>query len=348
MKSKINAIDIFCGIGGLTYGLQKSGIKVIAGFDIDKSCKFAFEKNNNSVFIAKDMREMNSDELKDLYPPDSIKILVGCAPCQPFSKLTQKYKNRVKDEKWSLLKYFANIIEQLHPDIVSMENVPELETQLVFEEFVKILKTNNYNVSFKLVFCPDYGIPQNRTRLVLLASRFGEIEIIKPTHKPPKYKTVRDTIGSFADLKGNQKKDKLHISQKLSPKNLQRILHSAQGGTWRDWPKELLSPCHVRNSGKTYASVYGRMEWDKPSPTITTQFFNFGSGRFGHPEDNRALTLREGALLQTFPKKYKFIDIEQQFSFKKIGTYIGNAVPPRLGYIIGKSILKHLEEYDVK
>ena len=171
--------------------------------------------------------------------------------------------------------------------------------------------------------------------------------MLPPTHKQEKYRTVKDAIVNLEPLKAGEvsKKDPLHKAPNLDAINLQRIKNSKPGGSWKDWERELRARCHRRRSGKTYSSVYARMSWDKPSPTITTQFYRFGTGRFGHPAQDRALSLREGALLQTFPKKYKFYDWKTPFSFKNIGAHIGNAVPVRLGLIIGKSIKKHLEQY---
>ncbi|GAJ03489.1 unnamed protein product, partial [marine sediment metagenome] len=138
-------------------------------------------------------------------------------------------------------------------------------------------------------------------------------------------------------------KDALHRASRLGDINLKRIKQSKPGGTWKDWDEDLRSPCHKKDSGKSYCGVYARMSWDTLAPTMTTQFYNYGTGRFGHPEQDRALSLREGALLQTFPPDYDFIDPELTFSKKRLGTHIGNAVPVRLGVIIGRSILNHLE-----
>jgi DNA (cytosine-5)-methyltransferase 1 len=345
-KKNFSAVDLFCGVGGLTHGLIKAGVPVNAGLDNDDSCHYAFETNNRASFIKEDIRDVSVEELNALYPADDIKILAGCAPCQPFSKHTQKIKNRREDEKWGLLYSFKDLIETVQPEIVSMENVSQITRHDVFSDFVRSLEKHNYKVFWDFVYCPDYGIPQTRTRLVLLASRLGPIGLIPKTHPPSRYRTVRQTIGGLVPLEDGQvsEKDPLHRAPTLSPINKKRMLQSVPGGTWRDWDEELLSPCHAKTSGKTYCSVYSRMEWDKPSPTITTQFYGFGTGRFGHPEQDRALSIREGAMLQTFPKSYKFYDRKTPFSYKALGTHIGNAVPVRLGTVIGKSIIKHLEK----
>lgn len=355
MKEKIHkreklsmvAVDLFCGVGGLTHGLIKSGISVCAGVDLDESCKYAYEKNNKAKFVGKNIKEFTATELNRLYGNGDVKILVGCAPCQPFSKHTQKNKERDQDEKWRLLYYFLDLIKETKPVIVSMENVPQIAKYKIFNDFVKGLEEEGYIVSWRTVFCPDYGIPQNRTRLVLLASKLGKIELLPPTHQPNEYRTIANTIEKLESIKagGCSKKDLLHRSATLKPINLARIKKSIPGGTWRDWDETLRAPCHKRKSGETYSSVYSRMKWDRLSPTITTQFYSFGTGRFGHPDQDRAISLREGAMLQTFPREYKFLDKKTPFSFKKIGGYIGNAVPVRLGIIIGRSIKRHLREH---
>ena len=345
MTVSIAAVDLFCGAGGLTHGLIKAGIPVIAGIDLDESCRYAYETNNDATFVCKDTRNITPDEMTAFFADSDIKILVGCAPCQCFSKHTQKNKHRKKDNKWKLLYSFADVVESVQPHVISMENVVEIAKQKVFTDFVKTLEANNYHVSHSAVYCPDYGIPQQRSRLVLLASKLGPISLIPKTHTKSKYRTVRNTIGNLEPIGAGQisTKDTLHRTSSLSTLNQKRIRKSKPGGTWRDWDKKLRCPCHRKESGASYTAVYGRMSWDKPAPTITTQFYIYGTGRFGHPKQHRALSLREGALLQTFPKYYKFCKQGNTKSAKQIGVHIGNAVPVRLGKIIGRSIIKHLE-----
>lgn len=341
---KAQVIDLFCGVGGLTCGLQKAGLKVVAGFDSDNTCKYAYESNNQAEFINCDISEISSSDISSHYTEGSTKILVGCAPCQTFSKQTNKYKNRTSDQKWNLLKYFAKHIENIQPDIVSMENVPELEKFDVFKYFIDVLKKQHYHVSYQIVDCSKYGLPQKRMRLVLLASKLGEIELLAPD-KDLVYRTVRSTIGHLPKLKHGEQdsEDALHRCSHLTELNLKRIIKSKPGGTWHDWDKDLLPECYKKSSGLSYSAVYGRMKWDSPSPTITTQFYVYGTGRFGHPQQDRALSLKEGALLQTFPEDYKFVE-GTEYSLKTIGRHIGNAVPVDLGKVIGKSILAHLEK----
>ena len=344
-KENLCAVDLFCGIGGLTKGLELAGIRVAAGFDLDASCRFAYEANNSAKFVNADVSSLNAASVNAFYPQGSIKVLAGCAPCQPFSNYTLRYrKNGQRDEKWKLLYSFSDLINNIQPDIVSMENVPGLLGQEVFTEFKNNLLNHGYKVSCQIVFCPDYGVPQNRKRLVLLASKLGDISIVPPTFNSKNYRTVRTAIGSLPPLKAGEtdKYDLLHTASSLSAINMKRMKMSVPGGTWREWTEDLKLQCHQKESGGTYRSVYGRMEWDSPSPTITSQFYGFGNGRFGHPEQDRALSIREGALLQSFPKDYIFIDDLHHSSKKELGLHIGNAVPVLLGKAIGKSIIEHI------
>ena len=345
MAGSIATVDLFCGAGGLTYGFEQAGLPVKAGYDIDPACKFPYEQNNTAKFILQDVENVSGSDLAEYFSGSSIKVLAGCAPCQPFSTYSRRYND--KESKWKLLRDFARLVEEGEPEIVSMENVLQLKHHQVFQEFIEKLENLNYSLESYEVNCPDYGIPQSRKRLVLLASKFGKIKLIPPTHYPEKYKTVRKTIEHLEPLSAGQASttDMLHQCSKLSDLNLRRIRASKPGGTWRDWSKDLIAECHLKKSGKTYPGVYGRMEWDKPSPTITTQCFGFGNGRFGHPEQDRAISLREAALLQTFPAEYEFLAPDEPVVFDRIGRLIGNAVPVKLGQVIAQSILNHLESF---
>jgi len=174
-----------------------------------------------------------------------------------------------------------------------------------------------------------------------MASRLGKVEILPPNFFENSTVTVRQAISHLPALAagGSDPNDPLHTASSLSELNLCRIKASRPGGTWRDWNTVLVAQCHRKKSGQTYPSVYGRMEWDAPSPTMTTQCFGYGNGRFGHPEQNRAISLREAAILQTFPENYCFLAPGERVSFSKLGRFIGNAVPVRIGEIIAKSLL---------
>lgn len=342
-------VDLFCGVGGLTHGFILEGFKVTAGIDADSACAYAFEKNNKGAkFIQKKIEDLNKQEVLKLFQGKKIKILVGCAPCQPFSSYNKKGKGI--DGKWKLLTKFGNIICETKPDIVSMENVPDLvkfKNGKIYKAFINKLQDNGYYVTeYPNVYCPNYGIPQQRTRLVVFASKHGFISLIPPTHKPENYRSVRDTISKLEPIQAGETstRDPLHKSSQLSELNLKRIRASRPGGTWRDWDEKLRASCHLKDKGGGYVSVYGRMTWDQPSPTITTQFFGFGNGRFGHPEQDRALSLREAALLQTFPIYYNFVSDNTSIPLKTVGRFIGNAVPVDLGRVISKSIKNHIKE----
>ena len=338
----VEVIDIFCGIGGLTHGLKKSGLNVSKGLDNELFFKYGYEKNNNSKFIYKDVRNVNKKELFN--KKTKVKILVGCAPCQPFSLYTTKYKyNKNNNKKWNLLNEFLRLIKESKPKIISLENVPNLKNQEIFTNFVIELENLGYYVSYSIVNCLAYGIPQSRKRLVLLGSKFKEINLISPTHKKPK--TIKEIFekNNLEKIKAGtyNKKDFLHTSAGLSSLNIKRIRASKPGKSWLNWDENLKLACHKKLTGKSFTGVYGRMEWDKPSPTLTTKFFSYGTGRYGHPKEDRAISVREGALLQTFPMNYKFCE-QKNFSVAKVSRSIGNAVPVRLGEIIGKSMIKHL------
>lgn len=347
MSQQLNiaAIDLFCGIGGLTNGLKKAGIKVHAGIDLDDSCKYAYEANNKAKFIVADVSTISGNQLNQLWKKGEIKVLVGCAPCQPFSTHSNKVKDKEHGDKWNLINEFLRIVNETSPTVISMENVPNLSNKDIFKNFAEKLRKAGYHISYKNVYCPDYGIPQKRRRLVLLGSKLGPIDIIPPTHTPENYKTVEQAIGHLEPLQNGQKSeaDQLHFTTTLSPLNLRRIKASKPNGTWADWQEELKLTCHKKESGQTYRSVYGRMSWKEPSPTITTQFYNYGTGRFGHPVQNRAITIREASILQSFPENYKFVKKGSEVYITKLGTHIGNAVPVELGRVIGKSIIKHLK-----
>ena len=349
LRTAISAVDLFSGAGGLTYGLRKAGIRVDAGIDLDPEAEFAFCVNNpDSKYYCWDLGRKNYQSVEKLFQPGKIRLLAGCAPCQPFSKYTN---GKEKHKGWDLLKNFGRLVERIRPEVVTMENVPELARRgsEVFEGFVKGLKKAGYEVDWKVVDARDYGVPQSRQRLVLLASRLGEISIPNGRYQSPsRWKTVRNTIGRLPPLESGEvdAKDRFHVAAKLSEMNMKRVRATPHdGGSRRDWPDELVLPCQKRKSGKGYVSVYGRMWWDRPSSTITTLCMGIGNGRFGHPEQDRAISLREAALIQSFPKSYDFWPADKAINRSAVGRMIGNAVPPKLAEALGREIVKHVEEY---
>ena len=340
----VHAVDLFCGAGGLTYGLRKAGIDVRAGVDNEERCRHAYSHNNRAEFLCRSVTDIHGNDLLNFLQGGEFSLLAGCAPCQPFSSFNRL--KRSDDEKRNLLLEFARLVEETTPDLIAMENVPQLAGKNVFRQFVERLGNAGYGwQDWTVVKCEEYGLPQHRHRLVFLASRLAPIRVLSPEEFGAKKKTVRDAIGALPALSagGVDPHDTLHRACDLLPINLARIRASRPGGTWRDWPEDLLSPCHRKASGGSFHNVYGRMEWDQPSPTMTTQFVGYGTGRFGHPEQDRAVSLREGALLQSFPADYEFTAPGEPIELFPVARMIGNAVPPVIGELLGQSILVHLE-----
>lgn len=341
-----SVIDLFCGAGGLSYGFNLEGFKVTVGIDCDEYCRFPFEVNNDAPFARYDVAELKADDLDSMFMPGMPKVLIGCAPCQPFST----YNKKKDHTQWSLVDTFADLIVSTKPDVISMENVPRLlnfQKGRIFKNFINKLEDAAYNVTSKVVYAPDYGVPQTRSRLVVLGSLHGKMALIPPTHKPDEYPTVASIISHLPAIQAGEadSSDPLHLASSLSDINMARIKQAQPGGTWRDWEDTLIAACHKDPRGRSFSSVYGRMDWNTLAPTITTQFSGFGNGRFGHPEQNRALSLREGALLQNFPPNYAFVPPGRPIYIKTVGRMIGNAVPINLARAIARSIAIHLHSY---
>jgi DNA (cytosine-5)-methyltransferase 1 len=338
---RIVGIDLFCGVGGLTHGLDRGGIRIAAGIDIDPSCRYPFEANNPARVIEHDVAGLTSKEITPFYKGADITLLAGCAPCQPFSTYSRSGRNSGYDSQWPLVSSFGRLVKQVEPDLVTMENVPQLADHPVFQQLLTSLA--GYATWWEFVECASIGVPQTRKRLVLLASRLGDAAL-ELTKDSVQVTTVRQTIGMLPPIRAGEAhpSDDLHMACSLSPLNMSRIQVSRPGGTWRDWPEALQARCHRKATGATYPSVYGRMEWDRPAPTITTQCFGYGNGRFGHPEQDRAISLREAAMLQTFPATYAFAPAGTPIKFNKMGRLIGNAVPVKLGELIALSLMRHV------
>lgn len=347
---KIVGIDLFCGIGGLTNGLVNAGIDIRAGFDIDETCKISFEQplNNNPIFINKDIKTLSKKDFMEFFDDSSYKLVAGCAPCQPYSAHQKKKKteDRMSHDSYGLIEEYLRIVKLIKPEFVVMENVANLQKDPFFEtKFINFFNTNNYHIDHKIVNIAKYGAPQRRKRLLFIAvskeiPNYKTIQIPESTNAQPQ--TVFDAIGNLPHLKNGMVdvSDPLHISASLEAKNLARIQVSVEGGTWRDWPSELLPECYKKESGKTYTSVYGRMNRNDVAPTLTTQFTRYGTGRYGHYEQDRAISLREGAILQTFPITYKF---DSLLGITALARQIGNAVPPLAAKVIGEIFVKSTE-----
>lgn len=338
-------VDLFCGVGGLSHGFVRRRFPVVAGIDHDKSCEYAYEENNAAEFLHRDIVKVTREEILALYPLGSRKILVGCAPCQPFSSYTATKSK--KEDQWRLLYEFGRLVGEVLPDVVSMENVAQLRTfedGVVFNDFVRTLENLNYEVWHDVVKAQDYGVPQSRQRLVLIASRIGKIELIPGPRKDGNYVTLSEAIGDLPKIEDGEShpEDKLHRARKLGEINKIRIQATPEGGSWKDWDDSLKLECHKKPSGKSYRSVYGRMRWNSIAPTMTTQCTGYGNGRFGHPEQDRAISLREAAIIQSFPRDYKFIDPNAKFYPTHLERHIGNAVPVGLAEAVALSIEHHI------
>lgn len=343
LAPRIRAVDLFCGVGGLTHGLIRGGIDVAAGIDIDRECRLPYESNNDARFIQADVREVTADVVRDVLGDAPITLIAGCAPCQPFSTYSRKGRATRGGEDWELVANFGRLVQEVRPHLVTMENVPSVEHHSVFHDFLASL--TGYALAWRIIECSAIGVPQTRKRLVLVASRIGDVAPSVDWSSEGR-RTVRDVIAGLPPLSAGagDPSDPMHLACKLSETNLRRIRASRPGGSWRDWPEELRAACHRKATGGTYPSVYGRMEWDQPAPTMTTQCFGYGNGRFGHPEQDRAITLREAAMLQTFPRNYRFVADGATVRFATLGRLIGNAVPVRLGERIAQTFKEHVSK----
>lgn len=327
----------------MSYGLQQAGVLVVGGVDIDSACRYPFESNIEAPFIEADIRDVTPDHLTPLWAEAKVRLLAGCAPCQPFSPYRRGIDTSAEGS-WPLLREFERLAERTFPELITMENVPRLRRASVFGDFVAKLERLGYHVDAQSCNGLRYGLAQTRRRLVLVASLLGPIAVPAGDYPPAEFRTVSEVIRELSPLEAGEidQRDRLHRSRALSDINLRRLRASVPGGTWKDWPEELRAPCHRKQSGSTFRNVYARMEWEKPAPTITTLAHNFGTGRFGHPEQDRVITLREAAMLQGFPRTYRFVKPKEPVHFSRLGRLIGNAVPPPLGRAVGAALVGHV------
>jgi DNA (cytosine-5)-methyltransferase 1 len=345
MKSikQLLAVDFFCCAGGVTCGFRKAGIKVLGGIDIDGSYKDTYEKNNKgSKFIQSDIASLQPTDLErelDIKKNMDNLIFIGCSPCQYYTTIqTDKTKST---QTRLLLEEFKRFVEYFNPAFLFIENVPGLETKdgSPLANFKLFLKQKGFVFDDKVVNAAHYNVPQNRKRYVLVASRLKKIISI-PEGNHQKIKTVKEVIGNLKPIQSGYKDNSSlkHWSAQLKPINLKRIKNTSHdGGTRIEWKdnEELQLDCY-KGKDHTFSDVYGRMYWNKPAPTITTKFHSISNGRFGHPEQDRAISLREGAMLQSFPKSYKFYSD----SLVTTARMVGNAVPPNLAATIANCFKK--------
>lgn len=347
----IVGIDFFCGAGGATIGFQNAGIQVLKGIDNDPTCKETYEKNcSPAKFLLKDVDDLKAEDVLDgihLSKEDCL-FFIACAPCQPFSRFVRK---SVDDDRAHLILTFAKFVRQLTPDIVFIENVPGLAKASQGKILEKLLQTLelrelSYEYEWNLVDAKSHGVPQKRLRFIMLASRMGKIPFPAEAYGKDllPYITVRDTISKYPPIgAGETHKDvSNHATRALSELNLKRIRKTPKkGGSRKDWPRDLWLDCHLNSSGHT--DVYGRMNWGKPSPALTCKCWSLSNGRFGHPEQDRAISLREAAALQTFPDDFVFYGKNTN-----IARHIGNAVPPLIAEVFGKAIVNFVDQKGIK
>lgn len=344
----LNAVDFFCSGGGMSYGMQKAGINILAGIDFDKSCKETYEENIvGAEFIHADvfnLKEIELTERLNLQINDDNLLLIGCSPCQFWSMINTSRKKSEKSK--DLLKEFRRFVEYLKPGYVVVENVPGVKRRKEesgLDNFIIWLENNNYKVHAEIHEVSEYGVPQYRKRFTLIANRVNN-ETIEPLKHSGEKLTLKDVIGEkngFPKIPQGHKdtSEFMHTVAGLKQLNLDRLAITPHNGGTRMayvFDEKLAVPCHFAKTDG-FKDIYGRMWWDRPAPTITTKFFSISNGRFAHPEEDRAISLREGAVLQSFPKTYKF----KGTSLANIARMIGNAVPPIYARAIGSAIINN-------
>lgn len=346
MTPELKVIDFFCGAGGMSYGLHQAGFKVLAGIDNDVDCRGTYEGNiPGAKFIKHDISRLTVPKLIEklgIEVNDPSLVLAGCSPCQYWSKI--RTDKRKAQKTAFLLKNFQRFVRELKPGFVVVENVPGLlsnKDQSILPGFLAFLTSQGYTYDDGIINANHFGVPQNRKRYLLVACRLVK-DIVLPTAKPDPNLIVKSFIGvanGFSKIAAGHRDETSfqHTAASLSSSNLQRVEITPKSGgdrsSWKD-NKELQIAAY-EGKDHIFRDVYGRMYWDRPAPTITTRFTSFSNGRFGHPEENRAISIREGATLQTFPKTFIF----RGTNMAHMARQIGNAVPPELARRIGLHLI---------
>jgi DNA (cytosine-5)-methyltransferase 1 len=337
---RLLSIDLFSGVGGLTEGMHQAGFKTKIALEVDEIASKAYELNHKRTkVLTKDIRDVSIAEIKRLMNGEPIHLLAGCPPCQGFSSIRRLNRSKpVRDRRNALINEYVRLVKALRPYAIMMENVPGLIHYSLFNKAVNTLKELGYFIDYKVVNVKNYGVPQSRRRLVLVGSRLGKLSVAE---EPRVNVSVRDVIGKLPppDISN----DPIH---KIFPKHSESIqkrieLTPKDGGSRKDLPSEFQLECHKRkNVG--FNDIYGRLRWDSFSTTITGGCLNPSKGRFLHPEQNRNISAREAALLQSFPAHYKF---PLNISKDKLALLIGNALPPIFSYYQSYNIANHIKEH---
>ena len=348
LVAKMQAIDFFCGCGGTSAGLKKAGVEILAGIDIDPDAGRTFKKNfPEARFFLEDIRHLHPFNLEGIIDRDRSSPLLfsACAPCQPFTK--QKTIKRSKDDRLVLLDELHRFVRVFRPDYIFVENVPGLKSVEAEKgpliRFLGVLEKLKYKFDLKEPESQVYGVPQVRKRLVLVASQLGNICVPAATHGPgavnPKYECVWDWIGNLPKINAGETHEtvKNHRAAALSEQNLKRIAATPEGGGRLHWPEDLRLKCHSHHSGHT--DVYGRLRKNKPAAALSTRCISLSNGRYGHPTQNRAISVREAARLQTFEDSFEFVG-----SLNSMARQIGNAVPVRLAEVFGLHFNSHFRD----
>ena len=324
-KKKLLAIDLYSGSGGLTLGLKQAGFSVIGAVEINALSTQTYSANHPEVTIWKsDIRRVRPRQiLRSLrLRKGRLDLLAGCPPCQGFSSLrTLNGGKRVWDRRNDLVLHFLKFVRALRPKAVMLENVPGLIRNRRFAQLSATLEALGYHCNTDVLNAADYNVPQRRRRMILLAGRGGKIPFARPLRTR---RTVRNAIAELADTTVSRP-DCLHRQMERRSAKIMRLIKAVpkNGGNRADLPHRYILECHKSCTG--FKDVYGRMRWDDVAPTITSGCVNPSKGRFLHPSKNRAITLREAAVLQTFPRRYFFSLAKGKFAAAEM---IGNALPP--------------------
>lgn len=345
---KIGVFDFFSGCGGTSKGFQLAGLNPVFALDFDNDAASTFKKNfPDTVFSNSDITRFDHEEIEGLISKYELTLFCGCAPCQPFTRQNTKKPENKLDARRSLLSRFASLVEKFRPDYVFVENVPGIQKvtgNSTLTRFRKRLEAIGYNLSIGIVESQRYGVPQQRRRLVLVASKYGDISMPEETHMPDGagFSSVRNWISHFPPIAAGETHPTLpnHRAACLSDLNLMRIKATPPEGTRANWPKKLRLNCHTKSGYSGHTDVYGRMKWDVPATGLTTRCISLSNGRYGHPEQHRAISVREAAALQTFPDSFEFFG-----SLSSQAKQIGNAVPVLLAQAFGSHILSHARRF---